>query len=252
MKHKHSILILSVILVVLLVIKGNYEPLFFPMQTDLSESTQWSQKKMDKLIKYKTSQKFADIPWDEFSIGDYMEYVNSNGKHTTDSTVVFNETIIDSKIIKFFSTAGKLIEIDLYFKDAQLVKPDILSMYGTKYLKVDDSVFGSYNDYDSRFFWIKDSIIIIYEIGGTGDGGYLTIADMSNLSNEELKYLIQFGSISQYWKQKAHPQSFIEWWQTPKDYTPTTNIKKYGDSDTYQGSSKQKEDLEAIDKYFGL
>lgn len=248
MRHKYIILGLSVILIMLIVAKG-YEPTQFPLQFDdydyyTSRGKRQIESKSDELIKYRISQDFSDIPWDDFSIGDDIELVN-NSKNTTDSTIILNGHIIDTKVFKFFSQSNTLTEIDLQFSNASQVSNDILAMYGNKYLRI-------YQDtYQERYFWIKNTIVVIYE--RISDHGYLTIADISDYSEIELKNLINYGHIaSSYPIHDPILQEFLERQRTPRDYTPHTTTKKYGDSDTYQGSSKQKEDLEAIDKYFGL
>ena len=251
MRHKYIILGLSVILIMLIVAKG-YEPTQFPLQVkDFSvhsdKATRKLAKSFDKLIAFRTQQTIPDFPWDGFSIGDSIEYFDNNSKNTTDSTIIWNGTPIETRTLNFFSS-DQLIEVDFYFRDESEVTSEILAMYGNNYLR---TLEGYYNE---RYFWIKGSTIIIYEIvAGSPVHGYLTVADISEFSEAELYDFIKYGRISFYSIKEPILRSFLERNRSPKHYTrPTPKEKKYGDSDVYQGSSKQKEDLEAIDRYFGL
>lgn len=259
MRHKYTILGLSVILIMLIVAKG-YEPTQFPLQVkDFSvfsdKATRKLAKSFDKLIAFRTQQTIPDIPWDGFSIGDSIEYFDNNSKNTTDSTIIWNGTPIETRTLNFFSS-DQLIEIDLYFRDESKVTSEILAMYGNNYLRTLETYDKTLKIYYSeRYFWIKDSTIIIYEIDRAGypDKGYLTVADISEFSEAELYHFIKYGRVSFYSIKEPLLQSSLERNRSPQHYTrPTPKEKKYGDSDVYQGSSKQKEDLEAIDRYFGL
>lgn len=252
MRHKYTILGLSVILIMLIVAKG-YEPTQFPLQVkDFSIYSDKAMRKLaksfDKLIAFRTQQTIPDFPWDGFSIGDSIEYFDNNSKNTTDSTIIWNGTPIETRTLNFFSS-DQLIEVDFYFRDESEVTSEILAMYGNNYLR---TLEGYYHE---RYFWIKGSTIIIYEIDRAGypDHGYLTVADISEFSEAELYDFIKYGRISFYSIKEPILRSFLERNRSPKHYTrPTPKEKKYGDSDVYQGSSKQKEDLEAIDRYFGF
>lgn len=258
MRHKYLILGLSVALVALIVAK-RYEPTQFPMRIDFRDYAYGSKKeeltkKSDKLIEFRRSQDFADIPWDTFSIGENEESVNHKNKNTTDSTIILNGNPINARVIKFFSPTNKLIEIDLQFKNApQQLTNEILAMFGNKYLQIYEHNDLMHINTSERYFWIKNAILVIYEIDRIGhETKYLTIADVSDFSENELKEFIRYGHVASYSIKEPFLQNFLEKVRTPQSYTPSTTKKKYGDSDVYQGSSKQKEDLEAIDKYFGL
>lgn len=246
MRHKYIILGLSVILIMLIVAKG-YKSAQFPLRIEHydyaygSNGEQRLTKKSDKLIAFRTQQKFSDIPWDGFSIGDSVEDVDTNSKNTTDSTIILDGKIFNTSVRKYFSQSGELMEIALRFRNASQVTSDIIAMFGSNYLQL-------YDNTSERYFWIKNTTLVIYEIGYYD--GFLAIADISDFTDAELKKFIRYGHAQS--KYEPNLQSFLEKERTPRNTALPTTTKKYGDSDTYQGSSKQKEDLEAIDKYFGL
>lgn len=256
MRHKYIILGLSVILIILIVAKG-YEPTQFPLRIEHydyaygSNGEQRLTKKSDKLIAFRTQQKFSDIPWDGFSIGDSVEDVDTNSKHTTDSTIMLDGKIFNTSVRKYFSQSGELMEIALRFRNASQVTSDIIAMFGSNYLQLYEYNDRMRKNTSERYFWIKNTTLVIYEIERLGyDDGFLAIADISDFTDAELKRFIRYGHAQS--KYEPNLQSFLEKERTPRNTALPTTTKKYGDSDTYQGSSKQKEDLEAIDKYFGL
>ena len=236
MRHKHLILGLSFILIALIGVKIGvkiYESTQFPLQVkDFSvfsdEAERKLAKRFDKLIAFRTQQTIPDFPWDCFSIGDSIEYFDNNSKNTTDSTIIWNGNLIETRTLNFFSS-DQLIEIDLYFRDESKVTSEILAMYGNNYLRIletYDKTLKMY--YDERYFWIKDSTIIIYEIdrAGYSDKGYLTVADISEFSEAELYHFIKYGRISFY---SIEPilQSSLERNRSQKHYTrPTLKEKK--------------------------
>lgn len=261
MKHKYLIFGLATILVVLIVAKV-FEPTKFPIRINYfdyahtSSEEMFIAKKMQPWLELRTQQTFSDIPWDGFSLGEKSESVQAKSKNTTDSTIVLNGNTINAHIFKFFSPEDKLIEIDLRFsKVSQQLFDEIVALFGENHLEVYE-----YNDrlrknVNERFFWIKGSVLVVYEIDriGVDDSGYLTIANVSDFSEEELNRFIRYGHVSSHYNINAPIlQSFLEESRNPKSYTPSTPQKKYGDSDVYKGSSKQKEDLELIDRYFGF
>ena len=258
MKHKYLILGLAAILVVLIIAKI-LEPTKFPIRIDYNDYSyslsgeKIIAKKIQPWLELRTQQPFSDIPWDGFSLGENSESVRAKSKNTTDSTIVLNGNTINAHVFKFFSPEDKLIEIDLRFsKVSQQLSDEIVALFGENHLEVYE-----YNDrlrknVNERFFWIKGSVLVVYEIDriGVDDSGYLTIADVSDFSEEELNEFIRYGHISHF-VYTPILQDFIESSRNPKSYTPLKPQKKYGDSDVYQGSSKQREDLELIDRYFG-
>lgn len=261
MKHKYLIFGLSAILVVLIIAKV-FEPTKFPIRINYfdyaytSSREMFIAKKMQPWLELRAQQNFKDIPWDGFSLGENSESVRAKSKNTTDSTIILNGNTINARVIKFFSPEDKLIEIDLEFrKIPQQLSNEIVALFGENHLEVYE-----YNDrlrknVNERFFWIKDSTLVVYEIDriGVGDSGYLTIADISDFSEKELNRFIRYGHISSHiYISTPILQDYLEGSRNPKSYTPSRPQKKYGDSDVYQGSSKQKEDLELIDSYFGF
>lgn len=253
MKHKYVIILLSVVLVLLVVAKM-YEPTHFPLQLEYyvyapDKVQKRLSKYSDELLAFRAQQNFSDIPWDNFSLGDDLEHINNNSKYTTDSTITFNGEIIETEIVRHFSQSGSLMQIDLRIKNTSHDTREILAMFGQNYLKLYENYDKNTENSSERYFWIKGTTLVIYEIEKPSYySGTLVISDISDFSDAELKKFIRYGHA--HFDKEPISQKFLENIQSTRKYTaPTTN--RYDDS-TYQGSSKQKEDLEAIDKYFGF
>ena len=76
---------------------------------------------------------------------------------------------------------------------------------------------------------------------------YFTISDISNLSSSDLLDIFHYGICTDGGSMQ---ESYISRISANKGNSRTTErTYKYGNSDTYKGSSQQAADLAAIDRY---
>jgi len=249
MRHKGIIITLAAILCVLLVIKAvvnHKENTTYPLQLE------WS-------VVHK-NHSYSAIPKIDFAVRDRINntcdnplfFLGSRVKLGMSKADVEKATKTDNAV--FF--AGELIPCGVvykYTKDNQLEAvyvrishsvysnaPEmILNHFGEK--RVD--ITSEYGISEHIWYYPDYYVFLDYDSKRDTDKVYITVASYDSKSYWSIPELALYGGCSDYDFEKASSSS-----------TPNSSSKtyKYGDSDTYQGSSKQAEDLAAIDAYFGF
>jgi len=259
MRHKYIILALLGLLIVLIILKVN-EPTKYPLSTNYEWGKEAKLERLsDTFLSERQEASDNAIKWDSFHIGDTKEQVKSQAKFTTDTTVVLGGKTFPCKTTYFYNQDGRLIEVHMSFTSFGLstrsVTEQVLKLYGDHYLRVYHYNSIMKRNDDERYFWLDGDKLVFYEDYCTTDDGYLCVADAAGLSNEQLKKYFRLGHVNNWQPHEPHIVSFVERDSNPSRSTPSSSSSrtyKYGDSDTYQGSSQQKADLEAIDNYFGF
>jgi hypothetical protein len=259
MRHKYIILALAALLVGLLIIK-TVAPTSYPLSTNY----EWGddakvEKRASVLLNERPDAGEKSIKWDDFSIGDTREQMRSKVRNTTDTSIVLAGTTIPCKTTYFYDSEDRLIEAHFFFSSytshPRTAKSKAIEVYGMNYLEVYNYNKLMKRNANERYFWVCGNSLVVYEDDGVSKDGTLCVADITGLSDEQLIYFFRIGHVREYDARKPHIFGFFERESNRSTSTPSstsTRTYKYGDSDTYQGSSQQKADLEAIDKYFGF
>lgn len=242
---KHRKLILLLLLVVELGLLGLREWMKF--QYPITFKDDWVdyyeiEKYCEKLFKDRTDNLTKPIFWEsDLYIGKPGE--DSEAINKIEKIKVGNDIIVGD-IVYIYNEDNLLSKIALKtIYDANL-EHKLISYYGDEHLYF---VSQQHNNYD-RIWMTKDCFI---KIGKDKDYG-----DQKHYLYIIIEAFESTSYISYYDEQKLDENSGFTWEKaknlteekktsTKKSYTK----KKYGDSDVYQGSSKQAADLAAIDAY---
>lgn len=254
-----SVLMFALILVKLISdnLKANTYPLFFDKLNIYTEQDEYN-RVTQKIIGDRYSHivpegvcpfLIANKKGDAVSFGMTRNQIISMG-FVTDSICIGNG-IIPAEVYYCFSDDDRLEQINVkVFYTSQinskynfdLFLKSIKELYGSQYLHLDHYVYGAadfwiYEDFFSGLY-VEDSLYSEY--------AYFTVSDISNLSSSDLPDIFHYGIC----KYGSMEESYISRVNDNKDNSRTTErTYKYGDSDTYKGSSQQAADLSAIDRY---
>lgn len=259
MRHKYIILGLLGLLIALVILKV-YGPTHFPMsvKSDLFKREK-VEKAARKFIEERIEASENTIKWAPYHIGDTRESLGVQELFIQNDTFVLGGLTVPCSTTYFFDESDRLIEVHISFTSSGIDIPPITGkvkeQYGKHYLNVYE-----YNPYlhrnsDDRFFWLDGNNLVLYEVEISLNKSYLSIMDISCLSQEQLAKFIRSVRINGYNPYQSSVESFFESENeksSGRTHSSSTRTYKYGDSDIYQGSSQQKADLEAIDKYFGF
>ena len=259
MRHKYIILALLILLIVLVILKVK-EPTKYPLSINYVWGKETKLERLsNKFLEDRQEASENAVKWDSFQIGNTKELVKSKATFTTDTSVVLGGKTFPCKTTFFYDLDGRLIEVHMSFTSFGLsiknVTEQVLKLYGDHYLKVYNYNNELRRNVEERYFWLYGKMLIFYEDDCITDDGYLCVADASGLTNEQLKKYFRLGHVNGRQPQEPHIVSFFDRDSNFSYSTPSTSslrTYKYGDSDTYQGSSQQKADIEAIDNYFGF
>lgn len=264
MKNRTMIIGLSVLMFALIIaklisdsIKANTYPLFFDKSNIHTERDEY-----DRVTQKVISDRYSHIapegvcPFliankrdDAVSFGMARNLILSMG-FVTDSICIGN-SIIPAEVYYCFSDDDRLEQINVkVFYTSQhnskynfdLFLKYIKELYGSQYLHLDHYVYGAadfwvYEDCFSGLY-VEDDLYSKY--------AYFTVSDLSNLSSSELSDIFHYG-ICKYGSMEESYKGRIN--ANEGNSRTTERTYKYGNSDTYKGSSQQAADLAAIDRY---
>ena len=261
MKRIHVIYILSAVLVVLIILKfttgSNNGSVTrpglsgYPIQLSDSEfttilcSVDDFGDKVEKAVRERTNNS-CDAPLffcgDSVALGLAQASFNSLAVPTTE--VHLGQEVVSAKVLFEFNTKGELSTV------RAKISPDessrafnyFVTYYGPKHLSILDRA-----GVNNKCIWFFPSCYVYLYWSGSSDT-FITVSDLNSLPYSNYERIVRDGGNFDYMFGDAPSQ--ID--DSSRPYTSPTKTYKYGDSDVYQGSSKQKEDLEAIDKYFGF
>lgn len=266
MKNRTMIIGLSVLMFTLIIaklisdnIKANTYPLFFDKLNIYTERDEY-----DRVTQKVISDRYSHIapegvcPFliankrgDAVSFGMARNQILSMG-FVTDSICIGNR-IIPAEVYYCFSDDDRLEQINVkVFYTSQhnskynfdLFLKSIKELYGSKYLHLDHYVYG-----DADFWVYEDCFAGLYidDDHLYSKYAYFTISDISNLSSSDLLDIFHYGICTDGGSMQ---ESYISRISANKGNSRTTErTYKYGNSDTYKGSSQQAADLAAIDRY---
>ena len=238
-------------------IKANTYPLFFDklnIYTERNEYDRVTRKVIDDRYNHIAPKGIfpfliANNESEPISFGMTRSHIISMG-FVTDS-ICIGSHIVPAEVYYCFSDDDKLEQINVkVFYTSQLNSKynfdlfikSIKELYGSQYLHLDHYVYGAadfwmYEDYFSGLY-IEEELYSEY--------AYFTLSDISNLSSSDLPGIFHYG-VCGYGTMK---ESYINRVNADKNNSRATErTYKYGDSDTYKGSSQQAADLAAIDRY---
>ena len=160
-----------------------------------------------------------------------------------DSICIDGEAI-EANVVYEFGANNKLISVRARVnnKAANNTYRSAFSNYGSQCIKINNDKGECYES-----FWFFPTCYACAEYR-LSEATYLTVAAYEGLGYTNLERIVRDGGSDDYMfgsVEYKRSQETIKNNQQQKLY-------KYGDSDVYQGSSKQKEDLKAIDEYFGF
>lgn len=259
MRHKYIILALAALLVGFIVIKS-IAPTSYPLSTNYEYGDDAKvEKRASVLLSERPDAGEKSIRWDDFSIGETREQISSKMRNTTDTSVVLAGTRIPCKSTFFYDSEDRLIEAHFFFSSytshPRTAKSKAIEVYGKNYLEVYNYNKLMKRNANERYFWVCGSSLVVYEDDGVSNDGTLCVADITGLTDEQLTDFFRIGHVRDIDARKPNIVGFVERVLERRTSTPSstsTRTYKYGDSDTYQGSSQQKADLKAIDDYFGF
>lgn len=249
MRHKNIIIALAASLCVLLVIKAvvnHKENTTYPLQLDWSavygNSSYTSSPKIVFAVKDRVNNE-CENPL--FFLGSGvklgMSKVDVEKATKTDNAVFFDGKLIPCGVVYKY-TKDELLEA-VYVRISPSVYSDapkmIMSYFGEKRVDI-TSEFAI-----SKHIWYYPEyyVFLSFNPGNNKDKVYITVASYNSTSYRSIPELALYGGCIDY--------DFEETSSTSPS-SSSTRTYKYGNSDTYQGSSKQAEDLAAIDAYFGF
>ena len=247
MKHKNIILALSALLLVLICIK-----VLQPSIEELKASKQGYEYPIH--IEANLDHSFASDRRVRQSIKDAATNIQVNPlffcygspkmfgekKKYPDYVVRFEEKDIPASIEFDYSNKEALKRVDVRIRrdDYQGTREQLIAKLGNQYIE-----WGELNENGNSILWFFPDYYVYYNHSHILDDlDYITIATYGS-AHKDYNYIYKYGICGE--------STFF----TPPTKNTTSSSKKtykYGDSDTYMGSSKQKEDLKAIDEYFGF
>lgn len=151
---------------------------------------------------------------------------------------------IEAIVVYEFGANNKLISVRARVKDiaAKYTFQSAFANYGSQCIKINNDKGECYES-----FWFFPTFYACAECRQSKTT-YLTVASYEGLNYSNLGRIVRDGGSDDYmFGRNDYEQSH----ETKKENQQQKRYK-YGDSDVYQGSSKQKEDLKAIDEYFGF
>ena len=253
MKRKYVILALSLILIGLIIAKCNVDRQY-PLEV---LNYDYFKTSKEKAMERKLTQLIADrvgfvvspqVFWEEsLKFGSPIpDFLNN----TTDTSICYKNVRIPADVYIRWGDNKTLEQVNVVIKKSYATGIDFTNMvkeyYGNQYLHL--SKERTYSDRINDFYWIFDSYYVGLE-DRTSDHSrdsrwVLSLGSTRGLSEYDLRDVEAYGIISSSMTLEEH-ESYIRSYSRTRTY-------KYGDSDTYQGSSQQKADLKAIDDYFGF
>lgn len=249
MRHKKIIIALAALLCVLLVIKAvvnHKENTTYPLQLEWSavhkKHSYSPTPKIDFAVKDRVNNT-CDNPL--FFLGSSVELGMSKAdveKATkTDNAVFFDGKLVPCGIVYKY-TEDDLLEA-VYVRISPSVYSDapkmIISYLGEKRVDITSEFVIS----EHIWFYPDYYVFLDFNPNNNKDKVYITVALYNSKNYRSIPELALYGGGSDYDFSKTSSTS---------PSSSSTGTYKYGNSDTYQGSSKQAEDLAAIDAYFGF
>ncbi len=251
MRHKYIILGLLGFLLILILFKI-IEPTHYPVSVKYEYGKEYRVEKVAyKFLKDREKASDNSIKWSSFQIGDTKEQVNATSDYVRSDTIILGDIVIPCATSYYYNSDNRLIEVHYSITEYGIkiwpITNRLLELYGPHYIRI----YRSNNN--DKYFWLDGNNLVTYSVQKEINDAFLSIMDISVLSQEQLVRFIRNGGSIGYNCRKGYVMGFIEseknkvniQYSSPRTY-------KYGDSDIYQGSSQQKSDLEAIDKYFGF
>lgn len=259
MRHKYIILGLLGLLIVLIILKVS-GPTQFPMsvKSEFGKSEKVV-KAAETFLENRAEPTGNTIKWASFQIGNSREQVGAPSDFVQNDTVVLGGKTIPCATTYFYGADNQLIEVHYSFTHFGIVigpiTSKVLELFGDHHIRI-----YRYNQYMhanemDKYIWLDGNNLVLYEVESSLNDSYLSIMDVSSLSQEQLAKYISSVRINGYHPYQPHLKGYLERENersSGRSNSSSTRTYKYGDSDTYQGSSQQKADLKAIDDYFGF
>lgn len=265
MRHKHIILILFSLLLVLLVIKialqikenkekaalQQIENTTYPLRIEFEYLTSSYQGNPNDALKIKfaienRTNNHCENPLfflkSDIVLGMTKEAFEA--KETSDDTIYLNDKPVPCQVLYNFPNDSTLesvyVQINIAetgdFTDSDI----ILSYFGEKRIDLTTDSGLIY-----KHIWYYPDFYVYFDhthFDTFKNKAYISVCRYSAKSNYTLPQLVRHGGCSEYNFEGTSSSS-----KRSSSYG-----YKYGDSDTYQGSSQQAADLAAIDAYFGF
>ena len=250
MKHKYIILSLTVILAILIAIKVSHPhgvsvtrydyPIHFgTVIEDFNKNP-----KVWQAIKDKGDNKVVNPLF--FCYGNTKLF--DEPKKYPDYAVYFEGTdhpaTIEYDYYSRNSSRRVLQRVDVRIRRADYsgAKEQLIANLGSQYID-----WGSEESSSYSILWFFPYCYVYYKHSHLLDDiDYITVATYER-EGKDFEQIYKHGVCNESTFFKSPSSS-----KSNSSSSGKTKTYKYGDSDTYQGSSKQKEDLKAIDDYFGF
>lgn len=248
MRHKEIIIILAVLLVFLLVVKASQnhrENTTYPLVIDYYEAydhkDDYSLKKVNFAIKDRVNNTCVNPLFfcgSNVKLG--MTREEFKAAKVDEHAIYLNNTFVPCSTIYEFDKNDQLCAVYVRIANGNFVSaPDVvLSTFGNKRIDIISSTEASKHIWYFSDFYIH----LDKEFYRSDKKTYITVSKYSAIERYKPYQLCFYGGGHDYLFDDANRSSS----------SSSTRTYKYGDSDIYQGSSQQKADLEAIDKYFGF
>lgn len=252
MRHKYQIITLAVLLCALLITKAfvqHKENTTYPLQLDFDKvfmdfdddsigNSSLNNPKINFAVKDRFNNECSNPLFflsSDISLG--MQKKDFKDKLLTDNAIFIGGNLVPCSIRYRFSEDSMLnaVYVKINPKIYNNAPYYIIEYYGNK--RVDLT-----SDYGiNKHIWYYTDYYV-YLNDNSGSNVFITVASYKDRPYREIRELAIYGGCLDY--------DFKDF--NPKNSSSKKDTYKYGDSDVYQGSSQQAEDLAAIDEYFGF
>ena len=261
MKYKPTIVVLGIVLMALLIVKGI---LYYQEQINIQKEIKTYPLQIKYFDKSETSLRSRKVIFAQMDrTNNYCEnplFFCPSGVHlgmakkdwsrlkTPDNKIMINGKTISAIVVYVFDyLSDELESVNVQVTDISdtYVQQAVLNTLG------DHRIDYYYESLFSSHIWFYDDYYI-YLRHNNNECAYLTVATYKS----KFKFNTLYKSFDDIIEYGCCGSSVFEDYIN-EQYGGKTGRKgqkkyKYGDSDIYQGSSKQAEDLAAIDAYFGF
>ncbi len=249
MRHKNIIIVLSLIILVLVALQSKInrkENTTYPLQINASEISYITDCRNHPKVKFASSDKeqnHCDNPLFFLNAGLKLSISKGELNKTSDNNylITVDSTTISCNIEYHYKEDDSLgtVYIQSNSEGIENVEKYLVEFFGERRIDILGGL-------EQTHFWFFPSYYVwISTMDFTTEKDLLkiTISTYDSYSFIKLTELPKYGDYSLL----RSPSNF----NTSSSSSSYSKTYKYGDSDIYQGSSKQAEDLAAIDAYFG-
>ena len=249
MRHKSIIISLAIVLCALLVAKAimqHKENTTYPLQLEWSvvhkSQSSLNNPKVSFAVRDRVNNR-CDAPL--FFLPNGVQ-LGMNKSDLTKLNLGENAIYLDGNLVPC-GLAYKYTDDDLLEAVCVRISPavcntapqTVIKHYGEKRVDITDT----YGASEHIWYYPDYYVFLDYDTKYSNKSIYITVATYESKKYWSIEQLAQYGGcIDHDFESKVSSSSS----------SSSSRTYKYGDSDTYQGSSKQAEDLAAIDAYFGF